>query len=463
MKKEEKKIPVQKNQHYTMEIDDLGTGGEGIGKIEGYTLFVPGALPQETIEVRVVKTKKNYGFGKLISIQKPSPFRVEPVCSSINRCGGCQLQHLNYAGQLEYKQKKVKAALQRIGGFESIEVKPTIGMNDEPYGYRNKGQFPVGSKNGEIQVGFYAARSHDIINIQLCHLQQPVHEEIIGIIKNWMRAYNISSYDERSHRGLLRHIMIRTGYTTKQVMVCLVINGEKLPHAEELAAKLKTVSNMTGIILNSNEEKTNVILGKTTRTLWGQNHIVDSIGDIEYKISPLSFYQVNPEQAKKLYDQALAFADLKGSEILWDAYCGIGTISLYMAKKAKKVYGVEIVPKAIEDAKANAELNNIENVEFYVGKAEEVIPRAYEETGIRADVIVVDPPRKGCDERLLETILKMKPERVVYVSCDPGTLARDLKYLCGEGKYEVGEVQPVDMFPMTVHVETVVKLQRRNP
>jgi 23S rRNA (uracil1939-C5)-methyltransferase len=456
--KMKRELTVTKNEYYTMTIDDIGINGEGIGKINGYTLFVEGALPEEVVEVKVIKAKKNFGYGKLVNIIEPSKNRTEPICSIANRCGGCQLQHLSYEAQLEYKRKKVQDVIERIGGI-NIEVNKAIGM-ETPYYYRNKVQFPVGkSKDNDIKIGFYAMRSHNIITTDKCYIQDSVNEEIIKKVKEYIIENNLQPYNEENHRGLIRHIITRISYYTKEIMVGIVINGKKLPNQEDLVSKLTTIPNMKSIYTNVNKEKTNVILGKKVETIWGAPYITDYIGDVKYNISPLSFYQVNPVQTEKLYNKALEYANLNGQETVWDAYCGIGTISLFLAKQAKKVYGVEIVPEAIEDAKANAALNDINNAQFFAGKAEEIIPQKYKE-GIKADVIVVDPPRKGCDKELLDTIIDMQPDRVVYVSCDPATLARDLKIL-GEGGYEVKEAQPVDMFPETVHVETIVRIQRK--
>lgn len=454
----DRQLPVAKNKHYTMTIDDIGVNGEGIGKIEGYTLFVEGALPDEEIEVKVIKLKKNFGYGRLINIIKPSNYRIAPPCPIVKRCGGCQLQHLSYEGQLHFKRKKVQDIMERIGGLTDVEVVPAIGMT-EPYHYRNKAQFPVGVTKDGLQIGFYAARSHDIINSDECHIQHPINEKIIRVVRDFIKTYNISVYDEHKHKGLLRHVVTRTSYHTNEVMVCMVINGVQLPHQEILVERLREIKEVASIVINTNQQKTNVILGDKINVIWGKEKIIDYIGDLKFEISPLSFFQVNPVQTEVLYGKALEYADLTDQDILWDAYCGIGTISLFLAKKAKKVYGVEIVEPAIRDAKRNAEINHIHNVEFFVGKAEEIIPQKYKE-GIRANVMVVDPPRKGCDEKLLDTMIQMSPDRIVYVSCDPATLARDLKYLVEHG-YRVEKVQPVDMFPHTGHVETVVGIQRK--
>lgn len=452
-------MEIKKNDIYTMTISDLGSEGEGIGKIDGFTLFVKDALIGDEIEVKVIKLKKNYGYGRLMKIIKPSIYRVEPKCEKARACGGCQLQHLKYEKQLEYKQQKVEGLLSRIGKIGDYEMLPIIGMK-EPYYYRNKAQFPVGrNKDGQIVTGFYAGRTHSIIDTEHCCIQHPLNEKIIKCVKGWMEEYHIEPYDEVSGQGLVRHILTRVGYVTKEVMVCLVINGSKLPAADKLVEALKSIEGMTSISINMNRERTNVILGSEVKTLWGKDYIEDFIGDIKYRISPLSFYQVNPVQTQVLYGKALEFAGLTGGEVVWDLYCGIGTISLFLARQAKMVYGVEIVPQAIEDAKVNAEINHIQNAEFYVGKAEDVVPEIYRQKGVHADVIVVDPPRKGCDASLLACMAEMAPKRIVYVSCDPATLARDLRILEDLG-YKTEKVQCVDMFGMSTHVETVVLLQR---
>ena len=452
-------MDFKKNDVVTVTIEDMGLDGEGIGKVEGFTLFIKDAVIGDVVEAKLMKVKKNYGYARLMKLVTPSPYRVEPKCPVYRQCGGCQIQALDYQEQLKFKERKVRGNLERIGGFKDIPMEPIMGM-DQPYHYRNKAQFPVGTdKNGEIITGFYAGRTHDIIPNTKCYLGVSVNEEILNIVLEFMKQYHVTAYNEATGKGLVRHVLIRTGFTSKEIMVSLVINGRKLPHSEKLVEELVKIEGMTSITLNVNTKKTNVILGDEVLLLWGETYIKDNIGDIVYQISPLSFYQVNPVQTKKLYETALEYAGVKGEETVWDLYCGIGTISLFLAQKAKQVYGVEIVPQAIEDARRNAKLNGIENAEFYVGKAEEVLPELYEKEGIYADVIVVDPPRKGCDEKCLETIVKMKPERVVYVSCDSATLARDLKYLCGNG-YEVRRVRACDMFPMTGHVETVVLMSR---
>ena len=459
----------------------MGVDGEGIGKYDGMTFFVKDALIGDEILARALKLKKNYGYARVEEILTPSPYRVEPRCPIHRQCGGCQIQALSYEKQLEFKGEKVRNNLLRIGGFSEEELdqvmEPTVGM-DEPYRYRNKAQFPVGKdKEGNLITGFYASRTHSIIPVTDCLLGVSENEEILLAVKNYMQKNHIEPYDEKTGKGLIRHVLIRFGFTTKEIMVCLIINGTKLPNQKELIDALTKIDGMTSISFNVNTRNTNVILGDRTECIWGQAYITDYIHlrkgkdftttdtAIAYQISPQSFYQVNPEQTEKLYSLALEYAGLTGQESVWDLYCGIGTISLFLAQKAKQVYGVEIVPQAIEDARNNASINGITNAEFFVGKAEEVLPEFYEshkgkdDTMSRPDVIVVDPPRKGCDRLCLDTILKMQPVRVVYVSCDSATLARDLRILC-DGGYELKKVRPVDQFAHTGHVETVCLLSK---
>lgn len=466
---------MNKNDIITLKIEDMGIDGEGIGKIDGMTFFVKDAVIGDEIEARITKLKKNYGYARVEQILKSSEFRTEPKCELHRRCGGCQIQAMDYAKQLEFKENKVKNNLIRLGGFHADFVdsvtEPIVGM-ENPYRYRNKAQFPIGKdKDGNIIAGFYASRTHSIIPVKDCMLGVAENREILEAILSYMRECHIEPYDEKTGRGLVRHALIRYGFTTKEIMVCLVVNGRKLPAQNVLVEKLQAIPGMTSISMNINQKDTNVILGDQTETIWGQPYITDYIHlrdctnfeqtgkAISYHISPQSFYQVNPEQTEKLYSLALEYAGLTGKESVWDLYCGIGTISLFLAQKAKKVYGVEIVPPAIEDARRNAALNGMENVEFFVGKAEEVLPREYEKNQVYADVIVVDPPRKGCDSVCLDTIVRMQPKRVVYVSCDSATLARDVKYLDERG-YAVERVRCCDMFGMSGHVETVVLMSR---
>ena len=464
---------MNKNDIVTVEITDIGVSGEGIGHVDGYTLFIKDAVIGDVVEAKVMKAKKNYGYARLMKVITPSEYRVEPKCAFARRCGGCQIQEMSYDRQLVFKDQKIRGNLERIGGFTKDQIdtvmQPVVGM-EHPFGYRNKAQFPFGTdKEGNPITGFYAGRTHDIIANTDCALGVEQNKEILEIILQYMRENKIKSYDEKTGKGLIRHALIRYGFKTKEIMVCLVVNGKKLPKAERLIEKLIQIEGMTSITISPNTRRDNVIMGDSYEILWGQGYITDYIGNVKYQISPLSFYQVNPVQTEKLYGLALEYADLKGDETVWDLYCGIGTISLFLAQKAKQVYGVEIVPQAIDDAKENAKINAIDNAEFFVGKAEEVLPEYYAEyerehngETAHADVIVVDPPRKGCDETLLETIVKMQPEKVVYVSCDSATLARDLKYLCANG-YEIKMCRGVDQFPQSVHVETVVLLSHKKP
>ena len=455
-------MEYRKNDIVTLKIEDCGIDGEGIGKADGFTVFVKDAVIGDTVRAKIMKAKKNYGYGRLEEIITPSPDRVEPKCQFARQCGGCQLQALSYEKQLEFKTSKVRGHLERIGGFTDIPMEKILGM-DQPFHYRNKAQFPVGkSKDGRIITGFYAGRTHSIIENRDCALGVTRNKEVLDRVIAYMEKFHIQPYDENTGKGLVRHVLIRYGFFTDEMMVCLIINGEKLPGEEALVKSLCQIPETVSVMVNVNKKRNNVILGEKVRLLWGQPYITDKIGEISYQISPLSFFQVNPYQTGRLYGKALEYAQLSGNETVWDLYCGIGTISLFLAQKAKMVRGVEIIPAAIENAKENARLNGFANTEFFVGKAEEVLPEQFARTGERADVIVVDPPRKGCDETLLSTIIKMQPDRVVYVSCDSATLARDLKYLCERG-YELKKVCPVDMFPNTVSVETVVLLSHKKP
>ena len=473
-----------KNQVLEVEITDMSETGEGIGKVDGYTLFVKDALIGDVVKAGLTKVKKNYAFARVVEIIKASQNRIEPPCQYHRQCGGCQIMAMSYDAQLEYKANKVKNDLVRIGGFdrEFIEsiFEPIIGM-DNPYRYRNKAQYPIGlSKDGEIIAGFYAGRTHSIIANTNCYLGVNENQDILETVIKYMNACNIKPYDETSGKGVVRHVLIRKGFTTGEIMVCVVINADRLKQSDVLVSMLKDMPGMKSICININKKNTNVILGDKCETLWGENTITDYIGDVQFKISPLSFFQVNPVQTKKLYEKAMEYVELKledkaghaidsgtdkSSELrgknVWDLYCGIGTISLFLAKNANHVTGVEIVPQAIADAKENAKLNNISNAEFHVGAAEDLAPMLLSEGNI-PDVIVVDPPRKGCDEKLLQTILSVKPERVVYVSCDPATLSRDLKILCESGQYMLKKVCPVDQFPNSVHCENACLITRKD-
>ena len=467
-------MEIRKNDEFELTIEDMSEDGAGIGKQDGYIWFVKDAVIGDRIRARAMKMKKNYGFARLMEVLEASKDRVMPECPVARQCGGCQLQMMSYEAQLHFKERKVYNNLRRIGGMENLRLpeqadsvivdktivmEPILGM-EHPWRYRNKAQFPFGrDKDGRIIAGFYAGRTHHIVEAEDCLLGVEENAVILDIIKKIMEEYQIAPYDEETHKGLIRHALIRKGFSNGELMVCLVINGKKLPHADIFVERLKEVPGMTSISYNINQEKTNVILGAELVNLYGPGYITDKIGNVSYQISPLSFYQVNPVQTEKLYGTALEYAGLTDGETVWDLYCGIGTISLFLAQKAKKVYGVEIVPPAIEDARRNAALNGMENVEFFVGKAEEVLPREYEKNQVYADVIVVDPPRKGCDSVCLDTIVRMQPKRVVYVSCDSATLARDVKYLDERG-YAVERVRCCDMFGMSGHVETVCLLSK---
>lgn len=451
---------LSKNEEYIVDIVDIGQGGVGIGKHNGFTVFVEGGLIEDKVKVKINKSKKNYAVGDIVEIIEKSPFRINRVCSdNLKDCGGCQIQELEYQKQLDIKTNEVKQVISRIGKLEDVIIHETLGM-DKPLRYRNKAQFPIQKSGNTPIIGFYKKKSHDIIPMDKCVIQHDINDKIVKIIKTYINAYNVSVYDEKTHTGVLRHLVTKIGFTTKEVMVVLVANGKKLPYLSELASVLKdNVPGFKTLVVNENREKTNVILGKENRVVYGEGKINDYIGDLVFEISPLSFFQVNPIQTEVLYNKALEYADLQENDTVFDIYCGIGTISLFLAQKAKKVYGIEIVADAIKDAKINAQINSLDNVEFYVGKAEEVVPKMYGE-GKTANVVVVDPPRKGCDEKVLDTIVSMSPDKVVYVSCNPSTLARDLAYLDERG-YKCVEIQPVDMFPHTMHVESVAKLIKK--
>ena len=449
--------PVKKNDRLVVHVEDLTHDGAGVAKVDGYPLFIHGALPGEKVLIHVLKTLKSYGFAKLIQIEQESPFRVTAPCPVFDTCGGCQIQHLSYEGQLNFKQKLVRDAITRIGKLPDVPVHPVKGM-EHPWRYRNKSQIPFGQENGRVVAGFYQTRSHNIADTDICIIQTPEADTIMTGLKKNLTDMGIEPYEEQTHRGMLRHVVVRKGRATEEVMVVLVTKKKKFPQREQAIELIKSlVPETASIVQNVNPEKTNVIFGDETITLWGKDIIEDQIGDVRFEISARSFYQVNPEQTEVLYGQALEYAQLTGNETVIDAYCGIGTISLFLAQKAKYVMGVEIVPQAIEDAKRNAALNGFSNTLFEAGPAEQVIPRWYKE-GREADVLVVDPPRKGCDEQLLRTILKQRPTRVVYVSCNPATLARDLRIL-EDGGYRTKEVQPVDMFPQSTHCEAVAWLE----
>lgn len=519
-KKTKEPTPYTKGDILELNITDISTDGSGIGKIDGYTLFVKDAVIGDFVKVSIMKSKKNYAYAHLDEIIKPSEFRVEPPCPVARACGGCQIQNLDYKKQLEFKNNKVRNNLIRLGGFDAEFIdsimEPIIGMNDDHFRYRNKAQFPIGTdKNGNPIAGFYAGRTHAIIPVQDCLLGVEENKEILNIVLDHMKKYGIKAYNETTGEGVFRHVLIRKGFTSKEIMICFVIQyknknnlqkgnlktedklsnnaaSDYIKHQEKLINKIAAINGVTSISVNINNEKTNVILGNEIHTIWGTDYITDRLCGIDFRISPLSFYQVNPVQTEKLYNTAIEYAQLTGNETVWDLYCGIGTISLSMAKKAGHVYGVEVIPQAIDNAKENAVNNHIENATFYVGKAEEVLPDFYEgkhidtediakdskdkaekadasgssdnttsieerKKALHPDVIVVDPPRKGCDVNCLDTMLKMKPERIVYVSCDSATLARDLRILV-DGGYKLTRARTCDLFPNTVHIECVCKL-----
>lgn len=451
---------VEKNKEYIFDIISQGYEGEGIAKIDNkYPIFIEGALKGEKVKVRIVKVNKNFAYGKLMEVLDASEERVNPPCAIYKRCGGCKLQHASYKAQLDFKWDRVKDCVSKIGKLDPSIVKYPLGM-ENPWRYRNKVQLPIGLINGEVKIGFFAPRSHDIIDMESCLIQDEIGDKVVKLTREWIEKFNIRPYNvdgEYDEKGIVRHIMIRRGFTTNEVMVVLVTNGEKLPHKEEFVdLMVKNIPGIKSVIQNINSKKTNVILGLESKTLWGEDTISDYIGDFRFNISPLSFFQVNPIQTEVLYGKALEYANITGNEEVFDAYCGTGTITLFLSQKAKKVYGVEIIPQAIDNAWINAKENKVENVEFFVGESEVVIPDLINK-GVKADVVVVDPPRKGCDKKLLDAITNIDAKKIVYVSCDPSTLGRDLKVL-EENGYKTLEVQPVDMFPNTAHIENVALL-----
>lgn len=456
----EKQIqPVIKNNTYTFDIVSLGHSGEGVGKYEGFTVFVPYGLPGETVEVVITEVKKSYAKGKLKRIVKAATMRCEPKCPIYYQCGGCQLQHVDYNEQLVVKRQTVVDAVTRIGKLAEVVIHPTIGAEDSWY-YRNKMQFPIGTVQGKIAVGCFAQGTHNIINTEHCFIQHEANNLIAQTVQQIITELGISTYDERTGRGIMRHVLGRVGAATDEVMVVLVTATYELPHQEKIIAALRQrIPNLVSIVQNINTNRTNVILGNRTKTLWGENSIADRLGEFIFHISPRSFFQVNTKQAEVLYNKAVEYAGLSGHETVIDAYCGTGTITLFLAKHAQKVYGIEIVEPAIRDARHNAEINQVDNVEFITGDMVDVMPQMSKE-GIRPHTIVVDPPRAGCDKNVLETFASMNPERIVYVSCNPSSLARDLAILEEYG-YKTKEIQPVDMFSHTYHVESVALIQRK--
>lgn len=476
---------MQKNNVVTVTIEDIGVNGEGIGKVDGYTLFIKDAMIGDVIEAKVMKAKKHYGYARLQKILTSSEARVKtPACPMARKCGGCQIQEMKYSAQLAFKEGKVCGNLERIGGVpaELLDeiMEPVVGMERgetaevaaaadpekagaadyQPFCYRNKAQFPIGTdKEGHVIAGFYAGRTHNIISNTDCILGVPVNKEILECILAFMEEYKILSYNEEKHTGLVRHVMIRYGFTTDEIMVCLILNGEELPYAEVLVERLRKIPGMTSITVNVNRAKTNVIMGDKIKLLWGQTFITDYIGNVKYQISPLSFYQVNPVQTEILYNKAITYAGLTGKEKVIDAYCGTGTIGLIAASQAKEVIGVELNRDAVKDAIINAKRNNIQNEQFYNADAGKFMVELAEQNE-KVDVVFMDPPRAGSDEAFLSSVVKLAPKKVVYVSCNPETLARDLKYLTRHG-YQAVECQPCDMFPFTKHVEAICLLSKK--
>lgn len=450
-------MTLQKNMRLIMTVEDFGAQGEGICRHEGMAVFVPRALPGEKVLVQIVKVEKRHAFGRVLEVLEASPARVEPPCPYYVQCGGCVCQHMDYESQLRFKQKQVEGVMRHIAGLD-IEVRPTIGM-EEPWHYRNKTALPVAGDKEKPLVGYYAARSHRVVEIDKCLIAKEQSDIVHGVVREWMRLWRIAPYFEEVHKGLVRHVMTRVN-RKGECMVVLVINGDKLPHHEELLVMLQSaLPGLKSLCVSVNKQRGNVILGRSYETLWGEERLPDTLCGHEFHLSPLSFFQVNPVQTEKLYGTALEFAGLTGDELVADVYCGAGTISLMLARHAKHVVGIEIVPQAIEDAKENAGRNGVENAEFRVGAAEDVLPELVN-NGLRPDVIVIDPPRKGCEESVLEAIAKAKPRRVVYVSCNPATQARDAKILCENG-YDAVACQPVDMFCQTAGVENVMQFNLR--
>jgi 23S rRNA (uracil1939-C5)-methyltransferase len=454
------KPPVETGKTYTIDITGLGHSGEGVGRYQDFTVFVPNALPGEKITAVITTVKKTYAVGRLDTVQIPSPHRTTPDCGIYRECGGCQLQHLSYQEQLKVKRSQVVDAVTRIGKLPDVIVHPTIGA-ENPWYYRNKMQFPVGRKNGKVVIGCYSQGSHDIVDTDNCLIQHQTNNDIVRAVRDVVDELGIAAYEEQTGQGVLRHVLGRVGTATGEVMVVLVTATERLPQRGALIECLKSkIPGLVSIVQNVNPRRTNIIMGDKTMTLWGQDTITDKLGEFTFAISARSFFQVNTAQAEVLYSQAVKYAQLTGSETVIDAYCGTGTITLFLARQAAKVYGIEIVEPAIIDARQNAVNNKVDNVEFLVGDAVDIMPDLFKQ-GIRPDVIVVDPPRAGCEQKVLETFVKMEPQRIVYVSCNPASLARDLAVLDGLG-YITQEIQPVDMFAQTSHVECTAWLKRKH-
>lgn len=451
-------IPVEKNKEYEIKIESVTSEGMGVGHVDGFCVFVKEAVTNDVVKALILKVKSGYAYAKITEIIKASEYRQTPECLAYSKCGGCQLMHIKYPYQLEIKREIINDALKRIGGFDA-KVSHMI-ESENTLRYRNKMIFPIGKdKNQEAVCGFYKERSHDIVELSDCYLGSEINKEIIKTVMNFIKKYNISVYDEKNHKGIIRRIFLRSGYVTGEVMVVISANADKIPKCDELVENLRKISDdIKSIILNVNTKKTNFVLGDKNVVLYGKETITDYLCGIKYEISPNSFYQINPPQAEKLYEKAIELADISKDDSVMDIYCGIGTITLSAAKYAKNVIGIEIVEKAIENAKKNAIENNIKNAEFYASDASDIVPKLIEK-GERPDIVILDPPRKGSDEATLSAILKAQPKRIVYVSCNPATLARDLSVLC-DGGYRIDEVVGVDMFSQTFHVESCVKLSR---
>ncbi len=450
-------MSIQKNQEYVVDIIDNGFEGEGIAKIDNFTIFIPGTIKGEKVKIIIVKVLSSHGFGKVIEIIEKSPVRQEADCNTYKRCGGCNLRHVKYEETLKMKQNAVQSLVNKTLK-NKIKVQETVGM-ENPLHYRNKAQYPIGiNKQGEPVIGVFANRTHEVIPIDNCLIQNKKSEEIAKFIVEFIKGKNISIYDEKTGKGLIRHIVTKVGIKTGEIMCVIVINGHKIPNESELVENLKTrYPEIKAIVKNINIKNTNVILGQENINLYGNGYIEDILGEYKFKISPLSFYQVNPVQAEKLYNLGVSMAEITKNDVVFDLYCGIGTISLFMSKFAKKVYGIEIVEEAVKMAKENAENNNVSNTEFFAGDVEIILDDLINNKGIKADVVMFDPPRKGLDKKSIENILKIKPKRIVYISCNPATLIRDLADF--ENEYDIKTIIPVDMFPFTSHVECVAVLK----
>ena len=451
---------IQKNQEYTVEIIDNGYEGEGIAKIDNFTIFIPGAIKGEKVKIVIVKVLSSHAFGKILEIIKKSDLRQDVDCTTYKRCGGCNLRHIKYEETLKMKQNSVQSLVNKTLK-NKLKVQETIGM-ESPFHYRNKAQYPLGiDKNGEPTIGVFANRTHEVIPMEKCLIQNPKSEEIAKYILEFIKQKNISIYNEKTGKGLFRHIVIKVGIKTNQIMCILVINGKSIPEELQLKNELiKKFSEIKTIIKNINTKNTNVILGEENINIYGDGYIYDILGEYTFKISPLSFYQVNPKKKKKLYNLGIQMAQITKDDVVFDLYCGIGTISLFMAKYAKKVYGIEIVKEAVQSAKENAKINGITNTEFFAGDVEIILDDLINKKLVKADIVMFDPPRKGLDNNSINNILKIKPKKIVYISCNPATLIRDLAKF--EDDYDIKNIVPVDMFPFTSHVECCTLLELKN-